>query len=389
MATTTFQVNGDLFAGIRRFRQRLTARGLWFGLILLAALVAFELFNFATTEYALQSLFGTHDALGITTWAKVLAIAFCGIDFAGLSRLFTPETGRKEPREIWLLTGAWFLGASMNAVMTWWAVGSALSANPTLGNELASRADVLTYGPIFIAALVWLTRILIIGTFAFAGDHIFSTAHGAGGVVESRARPVGASHGGRFGGGERVTRAEPRAVPKPSQRPGLPERSMPLASSSYAQPNDRAESDPVGSNRYSARRNLFGSGTGSTLRQPAASVASPASPTPAATGFAASTVMPERDDPAPAPRPAPERPAVPRESSPRKPRPLARPTAFDGPSRRAATAQGASSPSRASASGSRASTTRTIAPPPAATRAESAPDPIATDPMEMEYVDLD
>ena len=35
-------------------RRRLRGRGLWFGLILLAALISFEVFNFSTTEYALS-----------------------------------------------------------------------------------------------------------------------------------------------------------------------------------------------------------------------------------------------------------------------------------------------------------------------------------------------
>lgn len=211
MATITFTSNPNIFGRLRLFKQRVTARGLWFGLILLVALVAFELFNFSTTEFALFTLFGDRDALGVATWASVLAIAFCGIDFAGLSRLFTPETGRKEPKEIWLLTGAWFLGAAMNAVMTWWAVGSALAANPNLGNEIASRADILHYGPLLIAGLVWLTRILIIGTFAFAGDHIFSTAEqvGSSSVVDGMARPVRS--------------AAPRSVPKSAQTQRLPD----------------------------------------------------------------------------------------------------------------------------------------------------------------------
>lgn len=258
---TTIELNPNLFTSMRNFRHRIRARGLWFGLILLGALVAFELFNFATTEFALQTLFGARDALGVATWAKVLAIAFCGIDFAGLARLFTPETGRKEPKEIWLLTGAWFLGASMNALMTWWGVGSALSENPALGNELLTRQDVLLYGPIFIAVLVWVTRILIIGTFAFAGDHIFTTAdRRATGYVEGTARPVGRSEShsheerrGLFG------RGESRAVPKPSSAPAL---GQPLASSSYARAADTSGERRV----YDASRSLFGRGAGESTR---------------------------------------------------------------------------------------------------------------------------
>lgn len=160
--------------GRRRFEVR---RGAAWLLILVAALVAFELFNFSTTEYALETFFGARDALGLGTWASVLAIAFCGIDFAGLSRLFTPATEwRREPREVWLLTGAWLLGALMNAAMTWWAVASALSDHPLPGNALVSPGQVLQIVPVFVALLVWLTRVMLIGSLSTAGDRLRAAA---------------------------------------------------------------------------------------------------------------------------------------------------------------------------------------------------------------------
>ena len=48
--------------------------------------VAFEIFNFDTTEFALQSYWEA-SFLGLQ-WATILAIAFCAIDFAGLARIF-------------------------------------------------------------------------------------------------------------------------------------------------------------------------------------------------------------------------------------------------------------------------------------------------------------
>ncbi|NIQ11538.1 MAG: hypothetical protein GWO23_18600, partial [Gammaproteobacteria bacterium] len=95
------------------------------GLILVVALLAFEIFNFDTTQYALRDLLGDVRFVGLG-WATILAIAFCAIDFAGLAHLFTPERGAQEPKEVWYLTGAWLLGATMNALMTWWAVSLTL-----------------------------------------------------------------------------------------------------------------------------------------------------------------------------------------------------------------------------------------------------------------------
>jgi hypothetical protein len=141
------------------------------GTVLLIALVAFEIFNFDTSQYALRSMLGDIRFLGLQ-WATILAIAFCAIDFAGLVRIFTPERGRDEPKEVWYLTGAWLLGATMNAILTWWAVSLAL-LNQNFGNEVLSRQQLLLYVPIFVAVLVWLTRILFIGAFSVAGEHIF------------------------------------------------------------------------------------------------------------------------------------------------------------------------------------------------------------------------
>ena len=60
-------------------------RGTSFGMILLAALIAFEIFNFSTTEYSLGDLLGKLTFAGVR-WSTILALAFCGIDFAGRPR---------------------------------------------------------------------------------------------------------------------------------------------------------------------------------------------------------------------------------------------------------------------------------------------------------------
>jgi hypothetical protein len=142
------------------------------GVILVVALIAFEVFNFDTTRYALESLLGEVKFVGLS-WAVILAIAFCAIDFAGLSSLFTPESGNNE-RSTWYLMGAWLLGATMNAIMTWWAVNLTL-LNHDLGNEVLSREELLRFVPLFVAVLVWLTRILFISAFSIAGTHLFET----------------------------------------------------------------------------------------------------------------------------------------------------------------------------------------------------------------------
>ncbi len=154
-------------------RQLRLQRGFLFGLLIVGALLAFELFNYSTTDFALSDLLGDLNFMGVA-WATILSIAFCGIDFAGIARLFTPEQGRDEPAEVWYLFGAWMLAATMNAMLTWWGVSIALLNHQSLGTAVVERATLIKIVPIFVAVMVWLTRVLIIGTLSVAGDRIFS-----------------------------------------------------------------------------------------------------------------------------------------------------------------------------------------------------------------------
>jgi hypothetical protein len=150
-------------------------RGFVFGFLIVGALLAFELFNYSTTDFALTDLLGDLTFLGVG-WATILSLAFCGIDFAGIARLFTPEQGADEPHEVWYLFGAWMLAATMNAMLTWWGVSIAILNHQTLGNAVVERETLLKIVPIFVAVMVWLSRVLIIGTISVAGDRLFSQA---------------------------------------------------------------------------------------------------------------------------------------------------------------------------------------------------------------------
>ena len=164
------------------------SRKMVIAILLGVALIAFEIFNFDTTQYALTNLLGEVRFVGVL-WASILAVAFCAIDFAGLVRIFTPQRGAEEPRAVWFLTGAWFLGTIANAVMTWWAVSLTLLGHE-FGNEVLSREMLLRYVPIFVAMLVWLTRILFIGAFSMAGEEVFDRARADSGQAKSDSRPT-------------------------------------------------------------------------------------------------------------------------------------------------------------------------------------------------------
>lgn len=144
-----------------------------FGFMIIGALLAFEIFNYSTTEFALHDVLGNLSFAGIG-WATILSIAFCGIDFAGIARLFTPEQGKDEPAEIWYLFGAWILAAAMNATLTWWGVSVAIANHTSEGAAVISNSTLQNVVPVFVAVMVWVIRILIIGTFSIAGERMFA-----------------------------------------------------------------------------------------------------------------------------------------------------------------------------------------------------------------------
>ncbi|MFZ6031636.1 MAG: hypothetical protein ACOYYS_28345 [Chloroflexota bacterium] len=147
------------------------SRNMVVGGLIFMALIAFEAFNYSSTEFSLSDLIGDLKFMGIR-WATILAIAFCGIDFAGIARLFTPEKGKDEPAEVWYLFGAWLLAAGMNAILTWWGVSVAIVNHQTSGGAVVAQQTLVKIVPVFVAIMVWVIRILIIGTFSVAGEHL-------------------------------------------------------------------------------------------------------------------------------------------------------------------------------------------------------------------------
>ena len=169
-----FQLNAVVRNTLDRIRMPRTSL---FGLIMIGALIAFEVFNYGTTEFALTDLLGGLRFAGLR-WSTILALAFCSMDFAGIARLFSPDQGDSRSGELWYLLGAWLLAATMNAMLTWWAVSLALIGHTGLGNEILGREALLSSVPVFVALLVWLIRVLMIGTFTLTGKRrINKTSH--------------------------------------------------------------------------------------------------------------------------------------------------------------------------------------------------------------------
>lgn len=162
------------------------------GAIIVGALVFFELFNFSTTEFALSDLLGELRFFGIA-WSTILAIAFCSIDFAGIAKIFTGGPQASKSMDTWYLLGAWFLAATMNALLTWWSISLALLNHPGLGNEILTREELITWVPLFVALLVWLIRVLMIGMFTLP-SRAFSRSRSVRGARSTFDRGQPADH---------------------------------------------------------------------------------------------------------------------------------------------------------------------------------------------------
>lgn len=136
--------------------------------IILTALIAFEVFNFSSTDFALRNMVGSQSS-GFMNWSTLLALAFCGMDFAGIARLLGCPS-EAQGRGGWYLLGAWALAAAMNAGLTWWGISLAVYNQPV---EYALFIDPMTFVtviPLLVAAMVWVIRVLIIGALVASFD---------------------------------------------------------------------------------------------------------------------------------------------------------------------------------------------------------------------------
>lgn len=168
-------INKGTLSRVQMPSLRLHSNLAW-GALVVGALIAFEMFNYSTTEFAMNDLLGGL-AFGGLRWATILALAFSSIDFAGIAHMFSNgPRAAKQGLEIWYLFAAWLLAATMNAMLTWWGVSIAIIQQGTLGNGLVDRATLLRVVPAFVAVLVWLIRVLIIGTLITSGGRLFRNA---------------------------------------------------------------------------------------------------------------------------------------------------------------------------------------------------------------------
>lgn len=152
------------FAGLVRSRVKSSAV---FSLIIILAMFAFEAFNYGTTAYALRDLLGDLKFAGIP-WSTLMALAFCGLDFAGIASLITQRNKREETKQAWYLFSAWLIAAAFNAALTWWGVSLAMATHSSTSAAVVNTRSLTTIVPVLVAIMVWIIRILIIGSLSAA-----------------------------------------------------------------------------------------------------------------------------------------------------------------------------------------------------------------------------
>jgi hypothetical protein len=232
--------------------------GVAFVAIIFCALVAFEAFNYTTTDTALHDLLGDIRFAGVF-WSTILALAFCGIDFAGIARLFTPEQGADEPKEIWYLFAAWLIAATMNAVLTWWGVSMAVVNHNFQSGSVVDPKTITSVIPVFVAIMVWVIRILIIGTLSLAVDRLMHPGAQQRTAFQSAVASVKSMAPAR----ERIPVQTPLSnaggynTPSPQSHPVIPRAAAPQNGET-----GRAVSEPTVHNLSMSARPRSGDGSG-------------------------------------------------------------------------------------------------------------------------------
>lgn len=162
--STTRNLFSTSFETIKKTRVR---SGSVYSFIIILSMIAFEAFNYGTTAYALRDLLGDLRFAGFQ-WATLMALAFCALDFAGIATLITQGGRNKDHRQAWYLFGAWLIAGTFNAALTWWGVTIAISNHTPASAAIVNTRSLTTVVPVFVAAMVWIIRILIIGSLSSA-----------------------------------------------------------------------------------------------------------------------------------------------------------------------------------------------------------------------------
>jgi hypothetical protein len=158
--------------------RKTTIRGTFFIGMLFFALGCFMLFNYMSTLQTLQHI------LGKEFLVYAFAFALSIVDFAGLARIFTPETSMKdESKLVYFLGTVWILACLLDVAMTAYWVSLRMVESPT-SMDVQNLMGIGMYKSIpWIIALgelaMRVSLVLMVGVF---GDQFL---HGFGSIIPS------------------------------------------------------------------------------------------------------------------------------------------------------------------------------------------------------------
>lgn len=150
------RMTNDIFKNLRE------RSGAVYTLVTILALAAFEIFNFSVTNFALRDILGDYGT-GMLSWSMILSLAFCGMDISGIASILSANDAEAD-KSGWYLLGAWVLAAAMNAGLTWWGISTAIYNQPAHDVLLIDPMTYVTLVPVLVAVMVWVIRVLIIGS---------------------------------------------------------------------------------------------------------------------------------------------------------------------------------------------------------------------------------
>ena len=90
--------------------------------------------------------------------------------------MLAPQSDHHDHRSTWFMFGAWILAATMNAILTWWGVVLAIGSHPVVSAGMVNERFVLRTIPVFIALMVWVIRIMIVGSLSKKADRLTEPA---------------------------------------------------------------------------------------------------------------------------------------------------------------------------------------------------------------------
>lgn len=143
-----------------------------FGVILLGiAWLLYMYVNYITTVESLEYMFGP------ATWVTVTGLAVCVADLGAMARVFTPETGRKEPRWVAVVTIIWLMVTGFDLILNYYFIAIKMESHNVVTPEAMQGMTHLI--PFAIAFLIWAVQVGLAFAVALAIDNAMHRSGGS------------------------------------------------------------------------------------------------------------------------------------------------------------------------------------------------------------------